>query len=100
MRAAPAPRTHTPTVAWALAANGPSRDKMRMDRAKREDDWPELAKAINAEVDTLWKKGTLRLIKRQPGMKVTRTTMLCERKRGATGEVERYKGRLVVRGDK
>lgn len=68
MGAAPAPRTHTPTVAWALAANGPSPDKMRMDRAKREDDWPEFAKAINAEVDTLWKEGTWRLVKRKPGM--------------------------------
>lgn len=69
MGAAPAPRTHTPTVARALAANGPSPDKMRMDWASREDDWPEFAKAINAEVETLWKKGTWRLVKRKPGMR-------------------------------
>lgn len=87
-------------TAWALAISGASPDKMRMDQAKKEADWPEFDKAIHAEVDARWSNKTWRLVKRESGMKITPTTMLCERKRGATGQVTRQKGRYVVRGDK
>lgn len=33
-------------------------------------------------------------------MKISPTTMLCEHKRGDTGEVTRNEGRYVVQGDK
>lgn len=92
--------TRMQSVAWALATSGGSPDKMRMDQAKREPDWPEFDKATRAEVEALHANGTWRLVTRKPGMKITPTTMLCERKRGTTSEVVRYKGRYVVRGDK
>lgn len=100
MRAARAPRIWEPNLGRALATNGASPDKMRMDQAKREPDWPDFDKAIKAEVDALWSNGTWKLVNRVPGMKITPTTMLCERKRGAAGEVTRHEGRYVVRGDK
>lgn len=90
-----------PITAWAFAAKTRgSPDKMRMDQAKLEPDWAEFDKANKQEVDALWENGTWYLTDKKPGMIIIDTEMLNERKRGATGEIERYKGRYVVRGDK
>jgi len=86
--------------AWAMAASasaGP--DKMHIRRAMREADWAEFDTANRKEVDALWANGTWELTDLPPGKVVTATQMICERKRGADGSIERYKGRFVVRGD-
>jgi len=87
-------------TAWALAAKGRGNpDKMRMDQAKLAPDWDVFDAAIQAEVDALWENGTWELVDLPRGKKLTQTVMLCERKRGADGEVTKHKGRYVVRGD-
>lgn len=50
-------------------------------------------------MDSLRETNTWYTTELPAGKKVTATDMLCERKRGATGEVTCHKGRLVVRGD-
>jgi len=87
-------------TAWALAATGRApQDKMRMDQARLEPDWDLFDTAIQAEVDALWANHTWELVALPPGKRLTQTVMLCERKRGADGQVTKHKGRYVVRGD-
>lgn len=50
-------------------------------------------------MDALWANGTWALCDLPSGKVVTPTQMLCERKRGATGEVTKHKGRFVVQGN-
>jgi len=86
--------------AWALAASGRGGpDKMRVYEARREKDWPAFDAANRVEVQALWDNGTWDMVPLPQGKKVTQTKLLCERKRGADGEIVKYKGRLVVRGD-
>jgi len=88
-------------LSWALAARGRGNpDKMRLYQAKKEADWSEFDKAIQAEVQSLWDNGTWELMDLPDGQSVTPTEMLAERKRGADGSIDKYKGRFVVRGDK
>jgi len=82
-----------------LAAMAQDPDKMRIHQARKAADWTEFDKAVKREVDSLWDNGTWELVDLPPGKKVTGTQMLCERKRGADGKVDRHKGRYVVRGD-
>ena len=82
-----------------MAALPQDPDKMRIHVARRADDWKLFDEAVKREVDSLWANGTWELVDLPPGKKVTGAQMLCERKRGADGEVARYKGRYVVRGD-
>jgi len=86
-------------VGTSLAAMPQDPDKMRIHQARKAADWTEFDKAVKREVDSLWDNGTWELVDLPPGKKVTGTQMLCERKRGADGEVTRHKGRFVVRGD-
>jgi len=51
-------------------------------------------------VQSLWDNGTWELMDLPDGQSVTPTEMLAERKRGADGSIDKYKGRFVVRGDK
>ena len=86
--------------AWALAASGRGGpDKMRVYEARRADDWPAFDAANRVEVQALWDNGTWDMVPLPQGKRVTQTELLCERKRGADGEIVKYKGRLVVRGD-
>jgi len=88
-------------VAWALAASGGRfRDKMRIEQARREPDWPEFDAAVQREVDSLWAHGTWYLTDRPAGKTVTDTDIIFERKRGPDGELASHKGRFVGRGDK
>lgn len=75
-------------------------DKMTIYRARHEPDWPLLDKGNREEVEALWRNQTWELFELPPGQSVTGTQMLCDRKRGPTGEIERYKGRLLASGDK
>lgn len=100
MKAAAAPRVRCPTRAWTMAISGASPDKVRMAQAESELDWTEFDNAIKTEVNALWSNKTCKLVTRRRGMKITPTTMPCERKRRVTGKIERYKARFVVRGDK
>lgn len=101
MRLTAATTSGAPILGWALAAmGGRSPDKMRIDQARREPDWPDFDKAVKAEVDALWDQGTWERTDLPDGKRITDTEMLCERKRGSTGAVTRHKGRYVVRGDK
>jgi len=83
----------------AMAALPQDPDKMRIDVARRAADWPQFDEAVRREVDSLWSNGTWELVDLPAGKKVTGAQTLCERKRGADGDVSRYKGRYVVRGD-
>jgi len=86
--------------AWALAASergGPG--KMRVYEARREENSPAFDVANSVEMQALWDKGTWDMVPLPQRKKVTRTELLCERKRGADGAIVMYKGRLVVHGD-
>jgi len=97
----PGPRPAQARVAWALAAHGGrSRDKMRIDQARREPDWPEFDAADQSEVNSLWAYGTCYLTEFPVGKTVTDTDIFCERQRGPDGELASHKGRFVGRGDK
>lgn len=82
--------------AWAYPATG---DKVHICRAKKEPDWDAFDAANRAEVQALWTNNTWELVDLPFGKTIPGTQMLCERKRGAAGEVQPYKGRLVARGD-
>lgn len=93
-------RHGTAATAWALATKAThTQDKMRLYEARQERDWDMFEEAVRREVDSLWAINTWYTTDFPAGKSVTATTMLCESKRGATGEVDRYNGRLVVRGD-
>lgn len=84
----------------AIAAHVASNpDKMPIQRARKEADWPQFDAAGQAEVSSLWRNGTWVLADLPRGAKLLPTQMLCERKRGADGEVSRYKGRFVACGN-
>lgn len=72
---------------------------MPIQRARKEADWPQFDAAVRAEVDSLWRNGTWVLADLPRGAKLLPTQMLCERKRGADGEVSRHKGRFVACGN-
>lgn len=74
-------------------------DKMPIQRARKEADWPQFDAAVRAEVDSLWRNGTWVLADLPRGAKLLPTQMLCERKRGADGEVSRCKGRFAACGN-
>lgn len=98
MRAALAPGDQVPTSPWVLTNNGGSPEKMRIDRAQGPD-WKEFYHAMMTKVDALCADKKQRLFKRESGMTITPTTMLRERKRGATGKVTSHIGRdCGVRG--
>lgn len=109
LRARPVPRrmgganiaAPRPIVTWAMEAKAPRTPEMRrLHQAGKEPDWPMFEKAVQKEVEGLWRNGTLYETNLPPGKKFIETGILCERKRGPTGEVDHYKGRCVVRGDK
>lgn len=81
----------------AHAASNP--DKMPIHQARKEADWVQFDAAVRAEVDSLWSNGTWVLADLPRGAKLLPTQMLCERKRGADGEVARHKGRFVACGN-
>eukprot|EP00168_Porphyra_purpurea_P003952 TRINITY_DN1457_c0_g1_i3.p1 TRINITY_DN1457_c0_g1~~TRINITY_DN1457_c0_g1_i3.p1 ORF type:complete len:899 (+),score=181.15 TRINITY_DN1457_c0_g1_i3:879-3575(+) len=83
----------------AMAAMSQDPDKLRIHAARKAADWPQFDEAVKREVDSLWANETWELVDLPAVKKVTGTQMLCERKRGAGGEVTRHKGRYVVRGD-
>jgi len=99
-RALRPPRGVKPTAGWAMAARGHNDpDKMRIDEARHEPDWPAFDDAVRAEVDALWENKTWELVDLPKGKNVTQTTMLCARKRGADGSITKHKARYVARGD-
>ena len=84
----------------AMAVRGVTNpDKMTLSQARKEADWPSFDAAVRAEVDSLWGNGTWVLADLPPGAKLLPAQMLCERKRGADGEVDRHKGRFVACGN-
>jgi len=86
--------------AWALAAGGRGGpDNLRVYEARHEAEWPEFDASCKVEVQALWDNGTWEMVPLPDGKQVIRTELLCERKRGPAGEISKYKGRLVVRGD-
>jgi len=76
-----------------------SPDKMSFPQARQQPDWPLLDAAVRAEVASLWSNGTWVLADLPPGAKTLPAQMLCERKRGADGEVSRRKRRFVACGN-
>lgn len=77
----------------------PVGDKMMIHQARREPDCPSFHEAMLKEVQSLWDNGTWELVDLPEGKLVTPTQSQCERKRGPDGEITKYKGRVVVRGD-
>jgi len=76
-----------------------SPDKMSLSEARKQPDWPLFDAAVRAEVASLWSNGIWVLADLPPGAKTLPAQMLCERKRGADGEVSRHKGRFVACGN-
>jgi len=86
-------------VGTSLAAMPQDPDKMRIHLAREAADCTKFDKAVKREVESLWDNGTWERVDLPPGKNVNGTQMLCERKRGADGKLDRHKGRYVVRGD-
>lgn len=85
----------------ALAARmaAPNPDKMSLAQARLQPDWEDFNASTRKEVDALWDNGTFELVPRPPGARLLPMQMLCERKRGPTGEVTKHKSRGVVCGN-
>lgn len=62
---------------------------MHIGRARKDPDWACFHEESQRKVDSLWANKTWELVILPPGKTVTPTQMLCERKRGATGILER-----------
>ena len=77
----------------------PNPDKMTLAQARREPDWPAFDTAVRAEMEALWDNGTFELVELPAGAAVLPFQILCERKRGPSGEVARHKGRGVACGN-
>lgn len=80
---------------------------MHLSRAKKKADWvllgeanrKLLGEANRKEVQFLWDNHTWDLVDIPARKTISGIQMVYERRRGATDAVERYKGRLVARGD-
>jgi hypothetical protein len=65
-------------------------------QSQEKDNWKA---AINEEMNSLKKRQTWRLVALPPGRRALRNMWIFNAKTGENGEVNRFKARLVVRGD-
>jgi len=68
------------------------------EEARRRPDWPKWEVAIKAELDSLERSGTWRLVERPSNANVVDCRWVLRIKKNAAGEVEKYKARLVAKG--
>lgn len=66
--------------------------------AKRRPDWPLWEKAIEEELKLLTDMGTWEVVKKPEGVNVVGSKWVFKAKKDATGNVVRYKARLVAQG--
>ena len=69
-----------------------------LKEAQNRPDWNEWLKAILEELTSIHGLGTYSLVKRQPRMNVLRNKWVFTYKLDTSGQIERYKARLVVKG--
>ena len=78
------------------AIEGP--DPLTLHQAKRRDDWPKWEQAILKELKALEAAKTWTLVKRPPDKNIISSKWVFVIKYGPTGEIIKYKARLVARG--
>ena len=66
--------------------------------AKNSPDWPEWEITIQAELDLLKQKGTLKLVEKPPNTIPITNKWAFIKKHDKEGKVIRYKARLVAKG--
>lgn len=86
-------------AALAARAAVPNPDKMSLAQARMQPDWADFDVSTRKEIDALWRNGTFELVRRPPGAPLLPMQILCERKRGPTGEISKHKSRGVVCGN-
>lgn len=97
-----APSLYTPGSAKSprvLSMKGASLlEPLTVEEALRSADASQWKAAIDSELSSLRKHGTWEVVRQLEGVKTLSTRFVFNRKRSETGEVIRYKARLVVRG--
>ena len=68
------------------------------EEARKRPDWPKWEEAIKAELNSLEKMGTWRLVRRPPNTNVVDSKWVLRIKKNSAREIEKYKARLVAKG--
>ncbi|GMK55589.1 hypothetical protein CspeluHIS016_0206450 [Cutaneotrichosporon spelunceum] len=89
---------HYPGLLASAAAEAAEADPLTIQEAAATSEWPQWYAAILAEVNNLETKGTWSEAVLPPGRKTISSKWVLKRKRDATGNIVKYKARLVARG--
>lgn len=74
-------------------------DPTSIQEAKKRSDWPQWKQAINEEYSSLMKNQTWSLCELPKGRRAISNKWVFKLKLKANGEIDKYKARLVARGD-
>jgi hypothetical protein len=85
-------------AASAIAASAEPAEPKTVEQAKSDPNWKEWEKAMKDEVKSLKRNKTWTLVSPPKNRRILRGKWVFKAKRGATGEIVRYKARWVVRG--
>jgi hypothetical protein len=78
----------------AITNDGP----ISLKEAKKSPDWPEWEKAIKAELEQLRDMGTWKLVNKPFDAILIANKWLFIKKTNNSGQIEKYKARLVIKG--
>jgi hypothetical protein len=78
----------------AITNDGP----ISLKEAKKSPDWPKWEKAIEAELEQLWDMGTWKLVNKLLDAIPIANKWLFVKKTNNSGQIEKYKARLVIKG--
>ena len=87
----------TPYDAYLTAMHALT-DEPTLQEAKSRSDYPQWQQAMTDEYNSVVSAGTFELVDPPPARKIIPTRWVFKIKRDAKGNVERYKGRIVVKG--
>jgi len=85
---------------WAMATVMDAAECLNptYEEAKRQSDWPKWQEAIQAELQSLEANKMWSVVERLKDMNVVSSKWVLRIKKNTTGEIEKYKARLVARG--